>query len=358
MDLKLSENIRAFRKKRGLTQEQLAEVLNVSTGVISKWELGQSAPDVGVVLNLADFFETSVDVLLGYQMHNKNKENILRELKGYIYHRQTEISCEQTEKYLKKFPYDFEIVHTSATLYEIYGVETQDRRMLNRALELFQEANRLVYQNTDGEISQVSIQVHIAKIYLALDRGDDAVALLKQNNPGRMNSALIGEILANGSDQNDEALDFLSEAMIDCAYSQVRLAFGYMNVYRKKNDFQGVLDILQWVLTVLTAYRQPGKTSFLDKICAVLLTSRSYIYQRLQRDELAREALRQAKAMAQTFDANPSYAVDRIRFVLKRDAIAYDNYGDTAMEAITLSVEEKNSPEFSALWKEIRQDET
>ncbi len=39
METKLHENIRLFRKGRGLTQEQLAEALQVSPGVISKWEL-------------------------------------------------------------------------------------------------------------------------------------------------------------------------------------------------------------------------------------------------------------------------------------------------------------------------------
>ena len=42
MNLNLSETIRRFRKARGLTQEQLAEALDVSVGAVSKWELGGS----------------------------------------------------------------------------------------------------------------------------------------------------------------------------------------------------------------------------------------------------------------------------------------------------------------------------
>lgn len=38
----LSKNLRNFRKARGLTQLQLAELLNVSVGVVSKWEIGVS----------------------------------------------------------------------------------------------------------------------------------------------------------------------------------------------------------------------------------------------------------------------------------------------------------------------------
>ena len=62
MNLNLSETIRRFRKERGLTQEQLAEALDVSVGAVSKWELGSAAPDLSRLVELAEFFETSVDV--------------------------------------------------------------------------------------------------------------------------------------------------------------------------------------------------------------------------------------------------------------------------------------------------------
>ncbi|MFR6410608.1 MAG: helix-turn-helix transcriptional regulator [Angelakisella sp.] len=47
MKIKLSENIRAFRKEHAMTQEQLAEVLNVTVGAVYKWESGQSVPELG-----------------------------------------------------------------------------------------------------------------------------------------------------------------------------------------------------------------------------------------------------------------------------------------------------------------------
>ena len=42
MDIKLAESIRTFRKERSLTQEQLAEILNVSGRTVSRWETGVS----------------------------------------------------------------------------------------------------------------------------------------------------------------------------------------------------------------------------------------------------------------------------------------------------------------------------
>ena len=61
----ISKSIIAQRKKRGLTQEELAEKLDVSSAAISKWERGISTPELSMVCKLADCFEISVDELLG-----------------------------------------------------------------------------------------------------------------------------------------------------------------------------------------------------------------------------------------------------------------------------------------------------
>lgn len=61
----LSKSIIAQRKKRGLTQEELAEKLGVSSAAVSKWERGISTPELSMVCKMADCFEISVDELLG-----------------------------------------------------------------------------------------------------------------------------------------------------------------------------------------------------------------------------------------------------------------------------------------------------
>ena len=55
----LNENIREIRKINNMTQEQLAEVMGVSTASVSKWETGQSAPEISALLALADYFDVS-----------------------------------------------------------------------------------------------------------------------------------------------------------------------------------------------------------------------------------------------------------------------------------------------------------
>lgn len=59
------ESLCALRKSRGITQIQLAQVLNYSDKAVSKWERGESVPDTYTICAIADFFCVSVDVLLG-----------------------------------------------------------------------------------------------------------------------------------------------------------------------------------------------------------------------------------------------------------------------------------------------------
>ena len=66
MAFALSEHIRSLRKARDLTQEQLAEALGVTAGAVYKWESRLSLPELPMLVQLADFFDTSVDALIGY----------------------------------------------------------------------------------------------------------------------------------------------------------------------------------------------------------------------------------------------------------------------------------------------------
>ena len=66
----LSEQIYTLRKRRGLTQEVVAEKLGVTPQSISRWENGQSRPDVDMLPKIAAFFDVSVDALFGYRAEN------------------------------------------------------------------------------------------------------------------------------------------------------------------------------------------------------------------------------------------------------------------------------------------------
>lgn len=67
MIIKLSENLQLLRRQKGLTQEDLADVFGVTSQSISKWELGINCPDITMLPKIADFYEVSIDELIGYK---------------------------------------------------------------------------------------------------------------------------------------------------------------------------------------------------------------------------------------------------------------------------------------------------
>lgn len=61
----LNENIKAVRKLKGLSQQELAVKLNVVRQTVSKWEQGRSVPDSDMLISLSEVLETPVSTLLG-----------------------------------------------------------------------------------------------------------------------------------------------------------------------------------------------------------------------------------------------------------------------------------------------------
>ena len=122
MEMMLAENIRMYRKRKRLTQEQLAEDLGVTSGAVYKWEAKLSVPELNMIIVIADYFDTSVDALLGYTMKDNRLSVTVQRLKEYRIKKEY-IGLAEAEKALKKFPHAFEVVHESAILYRVFGME-------------------------------------------------------------------------------------------------------------------------------------------------------------------------------------------------------------------------------------------
>ena len=72
----LSENIKAIRKSKGLSQQELAIKLNVVRQTISKWEQGLSVPDSDMLISLSEVLETPVSTLLGETVTEAEVDNL------------------------------------------------------------------------------------------------------------------------------------------------------------------------------------------------------------------------------------------------------------------------------------------
>lgn len=60
------KNLKLLRNKKGLSQQKLADVLHISQQSVYKYENDITSPDLETLVNIADFFETSVDYVIGH----------------------------------------------------------------------------------------------------------------------------------------------------------------------------------------------------------------------------------------------------------------------------------------------------
>ena len=73
------DNLKALRKKKGITQEELAARLNVARQTVSKWEKGLSVPDSELLIKLAEILEVPVSRLLGSKIEEEEQPDALAE---------------------------------------------------------------------------------------------------------------------------------------------------------------------------------------------------------------------------------------------------------------------------------------
>ena len=72
----LNENIKAIRKSKGLSQQELAVKLNIVRQTVSKWEQGLSVPDSDMLISLSKVLETPVSTMLGETVIETEVDNL------------------------------------------------------------------------------------------------------------------------------------------------------------------------------------------------------------------------------------------------------------------------------------------
>lgn len=108
--MSIGTTIKKLRRDRNITQEQLAELLGVSTNAVSQWECGKTAPDISHLPVLANVFEVSADVLLEIDIAKSKKQSEIKEFttKYAELHSQgkTEERLKLSRAMQKKYPND------------------------------------------------------------------------------------------------------------------------------------------------------------------------------------------------------------------------------------------------------------
>lgn len=351
MDLKIADNIKKFRRERSMTQEQLAEALGVTVGAVYKWESKQSYPEIKLLVEMAELFETSVDVILGYGWESGTMGQTAKKIKDFVTARKLEEGIKYAERAMQKYPNSFEVIYQSA---EIYFLSMKPKHA-SRAIELYYEALRLIEQNPYDDVNIVVIENRIAVCYCYIDKSEEAIKLLKKNNVNGMNNAQIGLILSQDKNKSKEALEYLSAGLNGCYQNFFNLCIGYSEVYAGLKQYNKIIEIMHVLYDFGQGLRDASKATYMDrgdiKILLILAAVSA-----MQKDNVAAtQYLKRAKDIAVRFDNAPNYSLKGTKFYYGVDkSTGYDDMGETAMKIIeNFLSDEENKKWLLSLWKEL-----
>ena len=152
--MNIGSNIKKLRRERDITQEQLAEYLNISVSAVSQWECDKTAPDISLLAPLANIFGVSADMILGIDV--ELKENRIQEIIGksneYTFNGfNIKESTETLREGLKEYPNSYKIMSKlmECIWRETYQANSEER--LNSLKEIINFGEKILAECTDDE---------------------------------------------------------------------------------------------------------------------------------------------------------------------------------------------------------------
>lgn len=181
MKLNIGDNIKRLRRNRGMTQEQLAGLMNVSCAAVSKWESSDSYPDITLVMPLAAAFNVTVDELMGYDQARTAAEidEILKQFRQLHYEGHFAEASALISQAHRNYPNDYRLMN--CYMWDIAGGSAEnDPAVMNlHHDELLHICDCILDGCTDEEIHLEAMTMK-AKLLHAAGETSAAVELLSK----------------------------------------------------------------------------------------------------------------------------------------------------------------------------------
>lgn len=371
MRIKLAENIKAFRKERKMTQEQLAEALGVTVGTIHKWEKKLSTPELSLIFAMADLFGISTDVLLGYEWRNGNTVDFIKQIQQMIMEKKFEEAVAEAEKAIKKFPNNFEIVYQGAMAYLEWsrtfemeqGLTDWQEKAHTRGDEIFRHALELLSQNTDPTINYVSLCRQLAHFHEFCTHIYEAVEVLKESNVCGINDALIGYLYVAYIHDPAKAEEYLGKAYTSLLDDLDSVILGFADTCARRGDADHAIAYVEWLRKIHRGIQPENSICAIDWYDAFLLRTQALFSCQKGDYESAKAYLREAQKEALRYDnAVPDnltgIEVNRIMHIQSQPRYVGFAAVKTAMQRLDemANFSDEYAPHLAELWMEVKEE--
>ena len=358
--------IKIFRKQKGLTQEALAEALGVTVSAVSKWERGQTLPDLPTLLEIAQFFQISLDVLFKYEVKSLSIKDWEKEIKQLINKQEFQGAIDYSHLMLQRFPNDFQVLYVSAGLFRLVGMK-EDQKYLQEAIDLFNQCLNLINQCRDPHINEYTIKAQLARTMASLDQVDQAIGLLKTIDFNDSQADTIGLLLAKKDQKNqadiDEGLDYLSKSLLVIFDRFMTSVFALQEFYSCDliKDYTKALEIIVIYVDLIDSF-MTTPINFFSRVKAMFLLEKAKIYLLMEEATQAQATMQDLLDLARTFDQAPDYSMEGLKFIQAgQDYVGFDPADQLLEKGMEESIEELMvhqtiKDDLLKIWQQLREE--
>ncbi len=191
--LYLAENLRKFRIQKSLTQEDVADYLNITPQSVSKWERGETYPDITLLPALANVFETSIDLLMGMDTIRSvdTKYNIHDKANTFMKDERLEDAEKVYREAMLIYPNDPGMILGLASVLALKGENAEAIGLIERGLPL-----------SNNEKQKATMRAVLC--FLCFENGQKEKALLLSGQLPHMRESreVIAPVIASNPDKN------------------------------------------------------------------------------------------------------------------------------------------------------------
>ncbi len=231
--LRIGQKIAEHRKRKGITQEELANYLGVSKPAVSKWESEQTYPDILLLPELAAYFDISIDELVGYEPQMTMPE--IRKLYQRLAEAFTKEPFEQVLKecraYLKKY-YSCWQLQMQLGLVLLNHVSLAPKKeiaeeIMNELLKLYQRLEK-----SSGDVALEKQAIHLQAVcFLSQQKPAEAIELLERLNESRQSSESLLVKAYQMKGDMDKALEHLQGYVFENLMCIIQAAQDFFLMY-------------------------------------------------------------------------------------------------------------------------------
>ena len=215
MKMQIGATIARLRREANITQEQLAAAVGVSAPAVSKWETGQSYPDITLLPALARFFGVSVDTLLAYipELDDEGRDALYDAAEEVFGAEGWTSGLARCEEILAEYPTDMtlRILLSGLLMGSLVFAENDEQRDEGRARQIrwLEEA----IASTDGK-TQLLAKNLLAGFYMQARRLEEAEALYSEMLDIPVNAPQMMPTLRMLQNRNDDALQLAQQNLL------------------------------------------------------------------------------------------------------------------------------------------------